>query len=224
MAIFELIGIASIVPFMAIVSDPNVIESNSLLNQLYISTGLTSNSEFLFFVGLLVLAMLTIAALVSMFTIWRLSLFGAKVGTEIADRLYAHYMKQDWLFHAGGSSAQLTKQVATEAVRVTEGVIQPLMQMNARIVLASIISAAIVIYNPLVAITGLLIFAVAYFLLFKLVRKRLQKNGAKISSVMTQRYRLMNEGFGGIKDVLLLGRKEDFLNRFEKSGKIFLSP
>lgn len=221
MAIFELIGIASIAPFMAIVSDPNVIESNSLLNQLYISTGLTSHSEFLFFVGLLVLATLTIAALVSMFTIWRLSLFGAKVGTEIADRLYAHYMKQDWLFHASGSSAQLTKQVATEAVRVTEGVIQPLMQMNARIVLAIIISAAIVIYNPLVAITGLLIFAVAYFLLFKLVRKRLQKNGAKISSVMTQRYRLMNEGFGGIKDVLLLGRKEDFLNRFEQSGEIF---
>lgn len=221
MAIFELIGIASIAPFMAIVSDPNVIESNSLLNQLYTLTGLTSHSEFLFFVGLLVLATLTIAALVSMFTIWRLSLFGAKVGTEIADRLYAHYMKQDWLFHASGSSAQLTKQVATEAVRVTEGVIQPLMQMNARIVLATIISAAIVIYNPLVAITGLLIFAVAYFLLFKLVRKRLQKNGAKISSVMTQRYRLMNEGFGGIKDVLLLGRKEDFLNRFEQSGETF---
>ncbi|MBE0472315.1 MAG: ABC transporter ATP-binding protein, partial [Methyloprofundus sp.] len=221
MAILELVGIASIAPFMAIVSDPNVIESNSLLNQLYIFTGLTSHSEFLFFVGLLVLATLTIAALVSMFTIWRLSLFGAKIGTEIADRLYAHYMKQDWLFHAGGSSAQLTKQVSTEAVRVTEGVIQPLMQMNARIVLAIIVSAAIVIYNPLVAITGLLIFAVAYFLLFKLVRKRLQKNGAKISSVMTQRYRLMNEGFGGIKDVLLLGRKEDFLNRFEKSGEIF---
>ncbi|MBO1922996.1 ABC transporter ATP-binding protein [Thiomicrorhabdus sp. 6S3-12] len=221
MAIFELVGIASIAPFMAIVSDPAVIESNHFLNQLYFLTGFTEYSEFLFFIGVLVLSTLILAAFVSMFTIWRLSLFGTKVGTEIADRLYAHYLHQDWLFHASGSSAQLTKQVATEAVRVTEGVIQPLVQMNAKIILSIMISAAIILYNPIVALTGLVIFAIAYVLLFKIVRKKLQKNGSLISSVMTHRYRLMNEGFGGIKDVLLLGRNSDFINRFEKSGQTF---
>ncbi|MBD3768271.1 MAG: ABC transporter ATP-binding protein [Gammaproteobacteria bacterium] len=221
MALAEIIGIASIAPFMALVGDVGMLERDNLLAQVYAQTGLQNPHDFIFWAGVGVLTALTLATLISMFTIWKLSMFAAKVGTEIADRLYSHYLNQPWLFHAMGSSAQLTKQVSNEAVRVTDAVIQPLMQMNARVVLALFLSIAIFAYNPLVAISGLLLFAFAYLLLYKLVRKRLQKNGQTLSSVATQRFRLMNEGFGGIKDVLLLNRNQDFIQRFEKTGQDF---
>src|SRR5690606_25096 len=107
----------------------------------------------------------------------------------------------DWLFHAGGSSAQLTKQVSTEAIRVTNGIIQPLMHLNAKIVLAAFIALSILVYDSITAIFGLLLFMGAYFFLYRIVRKRLQVNGKNLSKVATERFRLMNEGFGGIKDV-----------------------
>src|SRR5690625_546561 len=106
--------------------------------------------DFLFAVGVVVLIMLAIASVTSIATTWRMSMFGFSVGTQIADRLYRHYLRQNWLFHAEGSSAQLTKQVATEALRVTNSVINPLMQLNARLVLALFISVAIFVYNPIV--------------------------------------------------------------------------
>ena len=65
-----------------------------------------------------------------------ISMFANKVGTEIADRLYNYYLEQNWLFHASGSSAQLTRKIAVETQRVTGGILTPLMQMNARIILA----------------------------------------------------------------------------------------
>ena len=91
--------------------------------------------------------------------------------------------------------------------------------MNARIVLALFLSLTIFIYDPKVAMTGLIVFAAAYLILFKLVRSRLQYNGVAISEVHEQRFRLMNEGFGGIKDVLLLGRDKSFIENFNKTGK-----
>lgn len=221
MAVAEIISIASIAPFMALVGDAGMLERDNLLAQIYMRSGLESPREFVFWTGVGVLTALTLSTLISMFTSWKLSMFAAKIGTEIADRLYSHYLNQPWLFHAMGSSAQLTKQVSNEAVRVTDAVIQPLMQMNARVVLAIFLSIAIFVYNPLVAISGLLMFAFAYILLYKLVRKRLQKNGKTLSNVATQRFRLMNEGFGGIKDVLLLNRNQDFIQRFEKTGRDF---
>lgn len=221
MALAEIVGIASIAPFMALVGDVTMLERENTLASLYQQSGIQNPYDFVFWVGVAVLTALTVAALISMYTIWKLSMFAAKVGTEIADRLYTHYMHQSWLFHASGSSAQLTKQVSNEAVRVTDGVIQPLMQMNARVVLAIFLSIGIFAYNPIVALTGLAIFAVAYILLYKLVRKRLQANGQTLSSVATQRFRLMNEGFGGIKDVLLLNRNQDFIARFEQTGNDF---
>ena len=221
MAFTELLGIASIAPFMALVGDISILETNGIFAQLYKMSGLNNPMDFLFYTGVIVLVMLTFSTVISMFTTWRLSIFGARIGTEIADRLYTYYMQQSWQFHASGSSAQLTKQVSTEAARISNDIIQPLMQMNSKLVLALFISISIVIYDPVIAILGLLIFSLAYFVLYRLVRQKLESNGQQLSEVSTRRFRLMNEGFGGIKDVLLLNRSHDFITRFHDSGKVY---
>ncbi len=221
MAFTELLGIASIAPFMALVGDISILETNGIFAQLYELSGLNNPMDFLFYTGVIVLVMLTFSTIISMFTTWRLSIFGARIGTEIADRLYTYYMQQSWQFHASGSSAQLTKQVSTEAARISSQIVQPLMQMNSKLVLALFISIGIVIYDPVIALLGLFIFSSAYFLLYRLVRQKLESNGQQLSEVSTQRFRLMNEGFGGIKDVLLLNRSDDFITRFHDSGKVF---
>ncbi|MFC6382321.1 ABC transporter ATP-binding protein [Psychrobacter glacincola] len=221
MAFTEILGIASIAPFMALVGDITILERGGIFTKLYQASGLSNPIDFLFYAGLGVLAALAVSTIVSMYTTWKLALYGSSVGTEIADRLYTYYMHQDWQFHASGSSAQLTKQVSSEAMRITSGIVQPVMRMNAKVVLAIFISVGLLIYNPLVALGGLVVFILAYFLLYQLVRKTLVRNGYKLSQVATTRFRLMNEGFGGIKDVLLLDRSYDFVKRFENSGKVF---
>ena len=218
MAFTELLGIASIAPFMALVGDMSLLQQEGFYSKLYQLSGISNPIDFLFLAGCLVLLMLTISTIVSMLTTWRLAVYAASVGTELADRLYSYYMQQSWLFHASGSSAQLTKQVSTEANRISGGIIQPLMSLNAKLVLALFISISIFIYNPIIALAGISAFVLSYMLMYKLVRKSLILNGRRLSEVSTQRFRLMNEGFGGIKDVLLLDRKYDFIDRFTEEG------
>lgn len=220
MAIFELLGIASIGPFMGLVTNPKRLQDPGWLNTLFVLSGSPTPEQFLFIVGVGVLVLLTMASVISILTTWRLSTFGFVIGTEIADRLYDYYLNQDWLFHANASSAQLTKQVATESMRLTTAVITPLMNMNARLVLALFISLAIFIYDPVIALAGLLLFFFGYLLVYKVVRRRLIRNGKRISAMSAERFRLMNEGFGGIKDLLLLQRNPYFIKQFHDSGKV----
>lgn len=219
MAFSEVVGIASIGPFMALVGDISLLEKNSFFNSAYKLSGLQNPNDFLFTAGVAVLLLLGIASIVSMVATWRLSLFAFKIGTEIADRLYRYYLTRNWLFHSDGSSAQLTKQISTEAVRITAQVILPLMQMNARIVLAVFISVVMIVYNPMIALIGVVLFLSAYIFLFKIVRSHLSKNGFHVSAMSTKRYRLMNEGFGGVRDILLMGRGKHFIHSFEETGK-----
>ena len=218
MAFAEIIGVVSIVPFMALVGDMNQLQQNTIIAQAYQVSGVSSESQFVFLLGLSVLALLLISSIISILTVWKISMFANKIGVEIADRLFSHYLKQDWLFHASGSSAQLTKKIAIETARVTGGVLVPLMQMNAKIILALFMSISVFIFDPKVAIIGFFTFTVSYFFLFKVIRSRLQHNGEAISATNEERFRLMNEGFGGIKDVILLGRDSDFINRFNETG------
>lgn len=220
MAFTELLGIASIAPFMALVGDPSLLQNENIYSKLYQLSGIENPVDFIFVAGCSVLLMLALSTIVSMLTTWRLALYGANVGTELADRLYDYYMQQSWLFHASSSSAQLTKQVSTEANRISVGIIQPLMNLNAKLVLALFISISIFIYNPIIALVGISAFVLSYMLMYKIVRKSLILNGRRLSTVSTQRFRLMNEGFGGIKDVLLLDRKNDFIERFTAQGEI----
>jgi HlyD family secretion protein len=218
MAFAELGSVLSIGPFMALVGDMSQLQSDGIVGDIYRMSGLEDPRTFLFWTGIGVLVALTVAALISMFTIWRLSMYGARVGAELSSRLYRHYMHQPWLFHASGSSSQLTNQIAQECGRITNGIINPLMQMNARIVMAALMAVAIFIFNPAVAITGLVIFAVAYMAMYRIVRQRLIRNGGTITSAQRMRFKLMGEGFGGIKDALLLGRQQVFTDRFDQAS------
>ncbi|MDN3649310.1 ABC transporter ATP-binding protein [Reinekea marina] len=188
---------------------------------MYTRFGFTDPYEFLFFVGLIVLAALAISAFVSMITVWKLAMFAAQIGTEIGDQLYMYYMRQSWLFHSNTSTAELTKNISSESIRITDQIIQPLMQMNSRFVLALFLTIGIVVYKPLVALVAVSIFLIAYLILFRLVRIKLAINGQIISTSLTNRFKLLNEGLGGIKDILLLNRQKYFVDEFKESGRQF---
>lgn len=219
MSFAEIAGVASIAPFMALVGDMSQLEGEGRLSAVYRASGLHDPHTFLFWLGIAVLGVLTLAALISTFTIWQLSMYGARVGAELSSRLYRHYMHQPWLFHASGSSSQLTNQIAQETQRITNAIINPLMQMNAKLVLAVLMALAIFLFNPLVAIVGLLMFSLAYLVLYVTVRRRLVLNGRHITEAQRLRFKLMGEGFGGIKDALLLGRQMTFTDRFQIASR-----
>ena len=218
MAVMEILGVASIIPFMALVGDVNQLQDETFIAQVYKASGINSETKFLFMLGIAVMMMLFIATTISSFTIWKICMFSNKIGAEISERLYTHYLKQNWLFHASGSSASLTNKIAIDTIRVTSAIILPFMQMNAKSILAFLMVLSIFAFNPTVAIIIFSIFAFSYLILFTIVRMRLIQNGRIITRVNEKRFRLMNEGFGGIKDVLLLGRDNDFIKRFNKTG------
>ena len=100
MAIMEILGIASIVPFMVLVGDMSVLQQDTIIARFYQASGLSSEAHFIFLSGVMVLLMLFVSSMVSMFTLWRLSIFATKTGSELADQLYTHYIRQGWLFHS----------------------------------------------------------------------------------------------------------------------------
>jgi len=218
MVFAEISGIVAFVPFMALIGDVNILQGSGKLAELYELSGIKDPYEFVFWVGVVVIGVLAVGALISAMTVWNMSLYSAKVGMEIGEQLYEYYMHQPWLFHSSSNSSQLTKQVAQEAGRVSNQIISPLLQMNAKLLLIIFLTTAICLYNPFIAISGIIVLAIAYFVLYKSVKSKLDSNGETLSQGTAERYRLMAEGFGGIKDTLLLGRQTFYTNRFKVLG------
>lgn len=94
MAFTKLLGIGSIAPFMSLVGDMSLLQQGGIYIKLCELSGINHLINFLFISGIGALIALSISTVVSIFITWRLSLFGASVGVELADRLYTHYMKR----------------------------------------------------------------------------------------------------------------------------------
>ena len=114
MAFMEIIGVASIIPFMALVGDMTQLQQETFYAQVYQASGIESESEFVVILGIGVVVTLFVSGTISLFTTWRLCMFGTQLGTELSTRLYTHYIKQNWLFHASVNSAKLTKKIVNE--------------------------------------------------------------------------------------------------------------
>lgn len=222
MSILEVISVLAIGPFMSLIGDQSQLSDlESVYGQAFVLSGLNSVNYFIILSGALSLSVLIVSALVSTFTIWRLYMYGSKVGADLSNRLFTLYLHKSWLYHSVSNSSELTNKIAQECQRITNGIIGPVMQMNAKLILVIFMSTAIFIYNFVITLIGLVIFVVAYFFLFRIARLQLDKNGLSITNEQAKRFKLMGEGFGGIKDTLLLGRQSIFIKRFAGASNRF---
>ncbi len=220
-SIFEVISVASIGLFMTLVSNFNDLESSVVFIEVSKLISFSSGQSFLLFAAQGALLILILTTIMSVFSLWRLSLFGSQVGADLSNRLYYFYMEQPWIFHANNNSSDLKNRIANESLRISSGVINHLMLVNAKIIMCIIMSAAVMIYNFYIAISAAIIFSTAYFILYQIAQSRLIRNGAIVSIAQANRLKLMGEGFGGIKDVLLLGRQQLFNRQFFKASNNF---
>jgi ABC-type multidrug transport system fused ATPase/permease subunit len=215
-AAVEVAGIVSIAPLMAGMSDDGrLTRGEGLLGRLYDVTGAASLGQFRMYLAGGVLALTCLATVLSSLALWRLATFSENLGASLASRLFAHYLSRDWLFHVRHNSAQLIQLIAIESMRVTTGVIRPLMQANARGLVAVFILVGMLVYDPLVSVASLIFFASLYVGLYVTVRVRTHRNGRRISEYSTRRFQVMDESIGGIRELKLRGSHRLHLERFE---------
>jgi HlyD family secretion protein len=216
-SVMEIVSIASLGFFVKVVSEGGIVTGNNYIHQLYLWSGV-EEPDFIFYLGFITLIILMVGAMLSIFTIWKVSLFASQYGTELGNKLFTNYINQPWSYHLTSNSSELTKKVSVESIRVTDKILTQLMLMNARIVLVVCITVAVFIYEPVVTIIGSLIFTLSYFLLYRGASKRLLANGRIFSNELTRRFKLLSEGLGGIQSVITLNKKNKFIKDFNLSG------
>lgn len=218
MAFFETISIVALGFFMSLISDISLISSSNYYYHAQEFFGFKDELQFLFFLSIAILFVIIFAGIFSIFTTWRMFHFGSHLGADLSNKLFTHYLYRDYIFHSKNNSSTLITNIANETQRISYSIIQQFMVLNSRVGLVLVIFLSILIYNPIVASAGTLVIGLSYLTVYKLINARLGVYGTKISTLQQKRILLMNEGFGGIKDILLGSKQDDFIQRFSKAS------
>jgi len=223
MALLEVVGIASVTPFLALVSNPSSALENRLLALLYDRLGLTSVNDFLIFLGVAALLVLTFSNAFTAFTTYHLTRFSYMRGYTLSKRLLVKYLSQPYIFFLGRNTAHLGTSLLTEVQQVITGVVVPSMKLLARTVVALFILVLLFVVDPVLALTVTVSFGGIYAGLFFASKRRLRRIGRVRVKANRERFKIAGEALSGIKDLKLSGREGLFIGRFSKAARRYAS-
>lgn len=220
-AIMNVIGIAFVVPFIAIVTNPTSITTHGKVAWLYQAFHFTNTHQFLLFLGVLVLIFLTIGNGIGAFTTWLSLRFTNMRNFSLSKRLLENYLKQPYTYFLDKNSNILAKNILSEVSAVVTHVLRYLLDFITKSIAMLFIVALLFIVNPMLAISVVLTLGGAYSAIYASVRRQLGKISHVHIEAQEARYRIAHEALSGIKEIKLQGSEKIFLRAYEKPAKRF---
>lgn len=211
----QVVGIASIFPFISVVSNPALIETNKYLFWFKNTIGVTSTRHFLIVLGGCVLSLLILTNIFLAFSTWLTMNFVISNVHSLSVALLQRYLYAPYLFHLNRNSAELIKNLTAEIMRVINGGIMNALSIISKGILALLILSLLVLVDPQAALIVGCVFGGFYGLIYLVIQRKLGVSGIMITGLFGERHKLANESLGGIKEIKVLGREDHFLNRFK---------
>lgn len=221
MTIIESLGVVSIMPFLAVLANPESVQQNFLLKKIYILLDTKNTNQFIMYLGSISLVVVIFSACLKIITQYSLNRFSSLQRHYFASRLLDIYLMQNYSFFIQRNSADLTKILLNDVDQVVWGVLKPLLTILSYglIVLAMII--LLIFYDPLMAFTTAGVIITFYTLMFWVVKKFMKKISQEFSVANQERYQSCQEVFGGIKDVMINHAHDYYYDRFDRNSRIY---
>lgn len=221
MAFIEAAGVVSIMPFLAVLSNPAVVETNGLLKKIYQLFPVENNRQFIVYLGLTSLLIVVFSAgfkIVSQYVLYR---FANLQRHYFSTRLLKIYLQQSYEFFIQRNSSVLVKNVLSETDELVWTIIQPalLIVSYGTVIIAMV--AILLFYDPMMAISTACVLVGFYLGIYWIVRKRLNQIGSSFTQANTGRYQSCQEALSGIKDVIINHAQQGYMNHFEQDSRTY---
>ena len=223
-SLVDMMGIASILPFMAVVTNQSLIETNEVLkfffNFLSIF-GVKNNNQFLLALGIIVFLLLILSLFLKAIMSYFKTLFIYMIEYSISKRLIEKYLHQPYSWFLNRNSADLGKNLLSEVQNVTHGGILSLVDLIGSGIITISLLILIILVNPvLTTIAGVLLIG-AYLIIYFFLKNYINHLGKERTINNLLRFTIVSEAFGAIKEIIVGGLEKTYIKSFSKSSKIF---
>jgi ATP-binding cassette, subfamily B, bacterial PglK len=201
-AVSELVTIGAALPFLALISNPEAARQVAAVRIVLDLLGWTGGNGLIVKATLLLAAAALLSAAIRLLLAWHSQAFVFRVGHEIGAAVFARALHQPYLYHVEHNSSQVIAGVE-KAQNILFSVLLPLMQGIVAAFMSVFIVGVLIAIDPLTASFAALIMAALYVLLSLSIGRLLARNSQFLAGAHTQRIAQVQEGLGGIRDILI---------------------
>lgn len=222
MAIIEMIGVASILPFMTILMNPELIDTNNLLKYFFEKStiiGIDSIEQFLFFLGIIVFLILIFSLFFKFITFYVQLRFTSLLQYNIAKRLVEGYLNQPYDWFLNRHSADIGKNILNEVTLVVRQGFTPIINLFKQLIVTITILIILVLVNPKLTFIMGFTLGLVYLTIYIIIKKFILSIANKRLTATQWIFTVISEAFSATKEIKVSGVEQAYINRFSKPAK-----
>lgn len=217
-ALLELVGVSFITQLVTLISNPEKIHSNEIMQYCYDFFNMTSDRQFFLFV---VIALIFVYLIKNLYLLWINYVqytFVFNNQLRLSGRLIDCYLKKPYTYHLDNNSAEMVRNVMLDSERFFQMLLSIFLTLS-EILVSALLCVFLLIVDPVITISVVAILAVftgLYLILFKGKAKKYGKTNQIYDGKMHQS---INQALGAVKDIKILHREKYFADSFLAYGK-----
>ena len=218
-AFAEVLTLGAVIPFITVLVDPERVFLYGPVAYLAKLLGVTRPEELVLPLAMVFVAGALLAAAIRLAVVWSASRLAVAIGADLSAEAYERTLYQPYSIHVGRSTSEITSGVIHKVEAVVNGMFAPLQVAIGSVLTMVTVTGALLLIDPVIAMIAMVGFGGGYVATTSVLSDRLKDNSRRIAQEQTRVVKAIQEGVGGIRDVLIDGTQTVFLDQFRNSDR-----
>jgi len=204
----EIISIGAVLPFLGILTAPEQVYQHALMQPVIQILALTEPKQLILPLTILFITAALLAGVIRLILLYAMTRLSYATGADLSINIYRRTLYQAYEVHVSRNSSEVINGIITKTNTVIGGVILPILNLISSIIILVGIMAALFVIDPTIALSASIGFSLLYWIVIRYTKTYLKDNSQTIADQSTQMIKSLQEGLGGIRDVLIDGTQQ----------------
>jgi ATP-binding cassette, subfamily B, bacterial PglK len=210
----EVISIGAVIPFLAVMTNPEKVFFNESFQSIVEFFAFTQPQELILPLTMVFIFAAILSGLMRFILIFIQTKLSYAIGADFSISIYRRTLYQPYSVHVSRNSSEIISGISSKASAVAQSTLMPLLTMLSSCIMLLSIMFALAYIDFKIALFGFVGFSSCYFFLILISKSRLKKDSNKISIESVQVIKALQEGLGGIRDILIDGTQSVYCKIF----------
>ncbi len=213
----EILSIGSVLPFLAVLTAPDRVFEHAAAQPIIQAMGLKMPVQLLLPLTIVFGAAALIAGAMRLLLLWASTRLSFATGSDLSIGIYRRTLYQPYAVHCARNSSEVINGISGKANGVISSIIVPALTLISSSIMLIVILTTLLAVEPVIALATFGGFGLIYAFIIRLTRKKLLADSQRIALESSQVIKSLQEGLGGIRDVLIDGSQATYCHIYRNA-------
>ena len=202
-SVAEIMTLGAIVPFLAIITNPEDFLSNYYFTNIFHLLKLNNNDNILLYITITFIALALISGILRLLLLFFQTMLSYGIGYDLSVKVFTTLICQPFSVHVNINTNESISTVSNKTNIIVSSIIMPIFSIISGLILSISIGIILVLIDPVLVISITTVITVIYTFILFVTNSRLKKYSYLISNNLNKTIKIIQESFGSIRDIII---------------------